>query len=188
VFVSTPDLLDDVPSASWLPVVVDVDEWKVDTAVLERETPVVVHAPSRASIKGTDLIEPVMRALEEDGLVEYRRIEGIPHDSMPAAYADADIVLDQFRLGGYGVAAVEAMASGRLVVSHVGEQSREVVAAVTGLELPIVQSRASDLDQVIRDILADRPKHRAVAARGLAFANGVHDGRRSAQALAGFLS
>lgn len=48
VFVTTPDLLLDLPTAIWAPLVVDVDAWACDRPVMERERPVVLHAPRPA--------------------------------------------------------------------------------------------------------------------------------------------
>ena len=70
-------------------------------------------------------------------MIEYRQIVGVPHAEMPEFYAGADIVLDQFTLGSYGVAACEAMASGRLVMGHVDEPARAEVRDRTGLDLPV---------------------------------------------------
>ncbi|MEK8228004.1 hypothetical protein NKG05_20815 [Oerskovia sp. M15] len=67
VFVSTPDLLLDVPGATWCPVVVEPGTWRTEETPLHRARPLVVHAPSRAVIKGTALIEPVLRALHDEG-------------------------------------------------------------------------------------------------------------------------
>lgn len=190
VFVSTPDLLADYPAAQWLPVVVDAAPWSGGPAPLERARPLVVHAPSRAAMKGTALVEPTLRALHDEGVITYRRLEGVAHAEMPAAYREADIVLDQFSLGIYGVAAVEALAAGRVVVSHVAEASRTLVRAQMGLELPVLQARAAELEGVLRAIVSDpaaRAAARATAQSGPAFAAAVHDGRRSAEALRGFL-
>jgi len=187
VFVSTPDLLRDVPSATWLPVVVDVESWVTDAVPLSRAVPRVVHAPSRAAMKGTELVEPTLQRLHHEGLIEYRRLTTVPHDQMVAAYRDADIVLDQFSLGVYGVAACEAMAAGRVVVSHVNRFSRGTVLTSTDRDLPIVQARAQELGAVLRGLLEDREAARAAAARGPDFVGAVHDGRRSAQVLRPFL-
>jgi glycosyltransferase involved in cell wall biosynthesis len=140
VYVSTPDLLDYVPDAVWCPVVVDVDTWRSDAPVLEREKPVVAHAPSKSVMKGSELIDPIMEHLAQRGLITYRRVEDVDPAEMPAVYRDADIVLDQFRIGSYGVAACEAMAAGRIVVGHIAQHVRDRVAAGTGLELPIVDA------------------------------------------------
>jgi hypothetical protein len=188
VFVSTPDLLDDLPNATWLPVVVDTRRWVSDVVPLARQRPVVVHVPSHAAVKGSDLIDPALRRLDAEGLVEYRRIERLAAEEMPAAYGDADIVLDQFRLGSYGVAACEAMSSGRIVVGHVSSATREVVRSATGRELPIVESTAHDIESTVRRMLSDRDAFRHVGARGREFVAAVHSGHRSAGVLRPFLT
>lgn len=188
VFVSTPDLLLDVPEAVWLPVVVEPERWRTDVAPLAHGgRPVVAHAPSTAIVKGTDLIDGTLRALEAEGLIEYRRLEGLPSAQMPAAYGAADIVLDQFRIGSYGAAACEAMAAGRIVVSHVAAAVRERVQVDTGLAMPIVQAEADELEAVLRALLADPSPALATAAAGPAFVAAVHDGALSARQLAPWL-
>jgi hypothetical protein len=78
VYVSTPDLLDDLPDAAWLPVVVDLSRWRTHRGVMERERPVVVHAPSNSSMKGSDLIDPVVQRLADQGVVDSLTEEAQP--------------------------------------------------------------------------------------------------------------
>ena len=78
---------------------------------------------------------------------------------MPEVYGTADIVLDQFALGIYGVAACEALVAGRVVVSHVAEFTRDAVRERTGLELPIVEARADRLESVLRIVVAERERY-----------------------------
>lgn len=189
VYVSTPDLLQYAPAATWLPVVVDVERWAnaATAPALDRRRPIVVHAPSNAGLKGSELIADTVARLDAEGLIEYREVGGVPADRMPAVYGNADIVLDQFALGIYGVAACEALAAGRLVVSHVSDATRSAVHQRTGLELPIVEARADQLETALRDVVADRERYRAVASAGPGFVRTVHDGRRSAEVLRTFL-
>ncbi len=182
-FVSTPDLLDDVPGAVWLPTVVDVDRWTCATVPLERERPLVVHAPSNTRFKGTELIEPIVERLAARGLIDYRRISGVPNAQMPALFADADVVLDQFVLGIYSVAACEGLAAGRVVVAHVADHVR----AHVGEPVPVVEATVETLEEVLERICAERDWARATATQGQQFVRRVHDGRRSAQALGPFL-
>jgi glycosyltransferase involved in cell wall biosynthesis len=168
-------------------VIVDVDTWRSNAPVLQRELPVVAHAPSVSAMKGTELIDPVMQSLAERGLITYRRVEGVDPAEMPAVYRDADIVLDQFRVGSYGVAACEAMAAGRIVVGHIAQHVRDRVVADTGLELPVVGATPDTIEQVVLDLISHPERAREVAARGPAFVEQVHDGRRSAEALAPFV-
>lgn len=178
VFVSTPDLLIDVPGSILLPVVVDGDKWHAEPTSFDRDKPVALHVPSRARIKGSDAVDRVGRALEAVGLIEYRRLENIPPEQMIDHVKDCDILLDQFALGLYGVAATEGMFAGRIVLGHLTEAVREGVPGC-----PIVEADPDTLEQVIRDLLADRERGRAIARAGQVYAREVHDGRRSAAVL-----
>lgn len=182
-FVSTPGLLVDVPYGHLLPVVIDDDAWHSTTDPLRRRVPRVIHAPSNPLVKGTAEIEPILFGLEAEGLIEYLRVQGRPHEEMAELYGTADVVLDQFRLGDYGAAACEAMASGRLVVSHVSEQARDTIRREAGAELPILEANLDSLESVLRRLLADRSPARELAAAGPEFVRRVHHGDFSAGVL-----
>jgi hypothetical protein len=187
VFVSTPGLLLDVPSAIWLPVVVEPERWFNATPLWSARRPVVVHAPSKSQVKGSEFVDRAMEKLDAEGLIEYRRLSGVAHESMPVHYGKADIVIDQLRLGDYGVAACEAMAAGRVVIGHVSAQVRDHVLAATGRRLPILEATRHDLEHVVRAVLADPRAASDYAAEGPEFVREVHDGRRSAAELASVL-
>ncbi len=187
VFVSTPDLLADVPGATWLPSAIEPLRWACPEPPLRRRRPVVVHAPSNPRFKGTALVEPLLHRLAGQGLIDYRRVGGVPNAAMPGVIAEADVVLDQFALGIYSVAAVEAMAAGRVVVAHVDDAVRAHVRTVTGRDLPVVEATVDTLGDVLADLVRAPDAARARAAEGVGFAREVHDGRRSAAVLAAFL-
>jgi hypothetical protein len=182
-FVSTPDLLHDVPGADWLPVVVDPGLWASDRVPLERDRPVVVHAPSSPFTKGTALIEPVVEELHDAGLIEYRRIKGVSHADMPAVLADADIVLDQFVFGAYGVMSVQALAAGRVTLCYLHESVTQYLPD----GVPIVNADPDTLREELERVVAERDAARRIAARGPAYVREHHDGTRSAEVLARFL-
>jgi hypothetical protein len=187
VFVSTLGLLADLPGAEWLPVVVEASRWHAEREPLQNRRPIVAHVPSNGRLKGSDLVDPVLQRLHAEGLIEYLRVSGVPASEMPAVYARADIVLDQFRLGDYGVAACEALAAGRVVVGHIDDQIRAEVVKRTGRALPIVEARGATIERTIRGVLDDRPRFRSLAAEGASFVRAVHDGRMSAAAMRRFL-
>lgn len=177
--VSTPDLLLDLPQAAWLPVVVDLERWQPSGPVLQGNKPVVVHVPSRASLKGTVHVAGAVQPLVDEGLIDFRQLEGIAPEDMPAAIGAADIVLDQFSIGIYGVAAVEAMAAGKVVVSHVMPQVRELCPR----PLPVVEANPETLADVLRSVIADPVGSQRIVDEGLDYVRDLHDGRRSAQVL-----
>jgi len=146
-----------------------------------------VHVPSDTYLKGTEAIEPVLKKMVKAGRIRYLPLRTVPYPDMPKVLAEADIVLDQFAIGSYGVAAVEGLAAGRLVIGHVRPEVRQRVLADTGWALPIVESTAATLEQVIEGLLADESAWQEQTLLGPAFVDDVHDGRRSAAVLDEFL-
>lgn len=183
VFVSTPDLLNDLPSATWCPVVVDVRAFATKGEPFTRSRMRVAHVSSSAVQKGSHFIGPALSPLIRAGLLDYRLVQHEPASAMPTVFADADIVIDQFRLGSYGVAACEAMAAGRVVVGHILPSVREHIHTATGLRLPIVEATPDTLAETV-ERLHDDPEHaREVAAEGKRYVQTVHGGLASARAL-----
>lgn len=187
LFVSTPDLLLDVPRATWLPCVVEQERWAPSGPLFTGDAPCVVHAPTSAHIKGSALIEPTVHSLHRHGVIRYRELRNVPANAMPATYATADIVLDQFRLGAYGVAAIEAMSAGRLVIGHNSEQVRAAAQSRAGVPLPIVEATVDTLADVLEDIAARPDAYAEIAAQGPAYVGAVHTTAAAATILQGFL-
>ncbi|MDM4718290.1 glycosyltransferase [Micromonospora sp. WMMA1363] len=184
LFVTTPDLLADLPGATWVPQVVDVHAWASDEPVMERRRPVVLHAPSSRWTKGTDRILPVLSELHERGAIELRLIENTTWSEVRDLVKSADIVLDQFATGAYGTFAVEAMAAGRPVVAYVDESMHLRL----GANPPIVSATPGTLREAIGSLIDDRDRAVKIGAESVVYAREVHDGRRTASAFADFLS
>ncbi|CAM5560253.1 glycosyltransferase [Streptomyces atroolivaceus] len=183
LFVTTPDLLDDLPAAKWAPLVVDVASWAADTVVMERKRPVVLHAPSKRWTKGTDRIMPVLTELHDRGVIDFRLAEDIPWAEMQALVKASDLVLDQFTTGSYGTFAVEAMAAGKPVIGYISD----AVKATTNGELPIVSATPATLREALDSLIEDREGAAAIGRASVEFAHTYHDGRWTAQVLSGFL-
>ncbi|MDO5083903.1 MAG: hypothetical protein Q4D89_10955 [Arachnia propionica] len=185
VFHSTPDMGFDLPGGTWLPVVVDIDAWSSTTPLLERERPVVVHIPSQRTppIKGTQFIDPVLRDLHDEGVIEYVAPSGVPHQELRRIVRECDVVVDQLLFGSYGVAAVEAMAAGRVTVGRMNDAVRSRMTAAP----EFLEANPETLRDVMLSIRDRRDELRAQAARNLAFVRTWHDGRVSAERLASWL-
>lgn len=183
LFYSTPDLGLDLPAGTWLPVCVDVDEWKSDRPLLERSRPRVLHVPSHQVIKGTRHIDPVLEDLADRGLIEYVSPKAVPHEQMRSLVQSCDVVVDQLLTGSYGVAAVEAMAAGRVVVGRLHEDVKGLLPEVPH----IVDATPENLRDVITSILDQRDVLRQQAYLNTAFVNRWHSGSEAAQRLVPFL-
>ncbi len=183
VFVSTPDLLDDVPHARWLPVVVDDKDLVPAPPPFQRDVPVVLHLPSSPRLKGTAVIDALGQRLAHEGLIEYRSLRDVPASSTAELIRDADVVVDHIVIGNYGVLACQAMAAGRLTVGHIHQRVRRRV----GRPVPVLEATPLTLETVLRSALADPATTAHLAASGPQFVRDLHDGRVSARVLATFL-
>jgi len=189
VFVSTPDLLlEDMPS-TWLPVVVDVERFAGEAPPFAtpeaRRRPRVLHLPSRRvpPIKGTDLVDPVLRRLAEAGRVEYVSPAGVAPEEVPALVRSCDVVVEQVRSGYYGANAVEGLAAGRVVVGSLADD----VAALMPEAPPMMRVAHDGFAHTMDALLADLDAAAGLAAQGPDFATRWHDGRASAGVLASWL-
>lgn len=183
VFVSTPDLLDYAPHATWLPVVVDLEVWAPGPAPLQQPRPVVLHVPSNPLLKGSARIDEVLTDLDARGAISYLRAEGVPPERMPDLVRSADVLVDQVGMSLYGVQAAQAMATGRLVLAQVGPTIRARLPE----PLPVLETDPDRLAETLDWVLSDPDAAREVAAAGPGFVARMHDGRTAAAALAGFL-
>ncbi|GAA3105149.1 glycosyltransferase involved in cell wall biosynthesis [Kribbella aluminosa] len=183
IFVTTPDLLEFVDNGIWLPLSVDIDTFASTQPVLEREVPVVLHAPSASALKGSVYVDPVLKDLDARGLIKYQRVQDVPHKELAELVKSADIVVDQMLLGSYGVFACEAMAAGRVTVGHIADPVRNLLPT----DLPIAEATPDDLAEVIERLVAERDTARKLADAGPSFVRDVHDGRKSVEVLLPFL-
>lgn len=191
-FVSTPDLLDYRPGATWLPTLHDSELWdqgRLDREVGERglagtaERPVVVHIPSRAALKGTQHIGSALRELDSEGAIEYRELSGLAPEEVALQVAASDIVVDQLTMGLYGVASVEAMSLGKPVVAQVGDRVRGRIQEMSGVDLPIVEATPATLQEVVRSLAFDGGARERLGVEGRRYVEEVHSPERVANIL-----
>ena len=187
-FVSTPDLLEYAPGASWLPTLTEPSRWtELPPAQLGRRRLQVLHVPSHSALKGTAFISPAMHELQRQGLIDYVEAERVPREEMPALVAKADLVIDQVSMGLYGIASVEAMLAGRLAVAQAGPYIRERIKSQTGWDLPIIEAGPKDIGQVVAEVAANPAAHAGRLDAGRAFALDVHSQGLAASVLRPFL-
>ncbi|WP_412739499.1 glycosyltransferase [Krasilnikovia sp. MM14-A1259] len=184
IYVTTPDLLDDLPIARWTPLVIDTDAWRCDRPVMERVRPVVLHAPSAQWTKGTVHIMPVLEDLDRRRVIELRLVEKVSWAEMRRQIHDADVVIDQFTTGAYGALSCEAMAAGRPVVAYLSDRVKNTI----GPDLPIVEATPATLAETLENLLADRDRAAKLGLASRDFAVRYHSGEYTAQVLSDFLT
>jgi len=137
----------------------------------DSEHPVVLHAPSSRSRKGT---EEVVAAAELLGL-NLELVEGVDHRAAFERYRAADLVVDQLNAGWYGMFAIEAMALGKPVVAFLHEEATRRTEEAFGLKVPIVHATKETLADVLRELVASPEELRRIGAASRAYVERVHD-------------
>ncbi len=182
-YVTTPDLLSDLPEATWLPLIVDTDHWANDFAIMERQVPRVVHAPSRRWTKGTDRVLPYFERMHEAGHIEFVLLEKMTPSEVHAAVMEADVIVDQFSIGSYGTFACEGMAAGKPVLAYLSPDLPEAI----GAKPPIVSCTADSVAEAMESLLDDRDSARLIGAESVRFAQRYHNGEMTVRKLGSFL-
>jgi glycosyltransferase involved in cell wall biosynthesis len=159
-----------VPEAHVVPPGLDLRDY-ASAPPSDSARPLVVHAPSNRAKKGTAKVIEACARLP----VELDIIEGVPHDEARARYARADIAVDQLNAGWHGVFALEAMALGKPVVSHLKPDVVERSAEAFGTRVPIVPATAETLVDALRPLVEDVRLRREVGAAGRTYVEQVHD-------------
>ena len=167
-----------VPEAHVIPPGIDLS--RIDAVPpSDRARPVIVHAPSSRTKKGTEHVIAACEALDADLQI----VEGLHHDEAFARYRDADIVVDQLNAGWYGLFAIECMALGKPVVTFLHEEAVRRTEEAFGVEVPVVSASAETLQERLRLLVADAAERRRIGAASRAYVDRVHDVERIADRL-----
>lgn len=113
--------------------------------------PRIIHAPNHRYAKGTDLLLGALAVLQAKGFThELVLVEGVPRVEALKIYATADIIADQFVIGGFGVFACEGMALGKTVLTYLDEGC----LGDPVYNHPLVNSTPENLTRVLAALLA----------------------------------
>jgi glycosyltransferase involved in cell wall biosynthesis len=167
-----------VPDAQVIPPGIDLSGIEPATPVA-RERPLVVHAPSSRTRKGTDHVVAACAELD----VDLEIVEGLDHRAAFERYRRADIVVDQLNAGWYGVFAIEAMALGKPVVTFLHDEAVRRTEAAFGVEVPIVGATRETLAAALRPLVTSPEERQRVGAASRAYVEQVHDVERVADRL-----
>ncbi len=164
------DALRWIPEAEMIPPGIDLRRFK-PVPPSDREEPVVVHAPSNREKKGTEYVIAACDQLP----VELDIVEGVPHDVARERYARADIVVDQLHAGWHGVFALEAMALGKPVVTHLNRDAVEQAERAYGTKVPLVPATKETLVDDLRPLIESPALRREIGGASRAYVERVHD-------------
>ena len=160
-----------VPDATAVvPPGIDLRRYEPVPAV-KRERPLVVHAPSDLEKKGTRFVVEACEQLPVDLDV----VHGVPHDEAVERFKRADIVVDQMHYLWHGVFAIESMAYGKPVVTHLDPDAVRQTEEAFGLKVPIVSATKDDLVEKLRPLVDSFDLRKRLGEEGRVYVERVHD-------------
>lgn len=187
IYATNPDLLALLPErAAFLPYTC-IDPAEIAPRPIRTEGPLrIMHAPTHRITKGTPHVLAAVEALKAAGSeIEFRLIENLPHQEARRLMQDADIFVDQLRVGWYGGSCVEAMAMGAVAVAYL--HGPDIALSPFGAsDLPIVSATAHDIEVRLAGLLQqDRAALHRLAGTSVAFVRRHHDPARIAARVLG---
>ena len=135
----------------------------------ETEKPIIVHAPSNRSTKGTDQILIELEKINSE--FELILVEGKTQEEAFEIYKKSDIIIDQISGGTYGVFAIEGMALSKPVITYIDDEMRDSFPS----SLPIVSCQFSDLAQKIDELIKDSELRYNLGVAGRKYVERYHD-------------
>ncbi|WP_336066479.1 glycosyltransferase family 4 protein [Nitratireductor rhodophyticola] len=180
VFVTDPELQSYVPGAKIIERAIDLESWSFVGVSADVERPLVVHAPSRRGVKGTSIILDAVERLKAQGFCfDFRLVEGVSNEEARKVYERADIVIDQLRIGWYGVLAVEAMALGKPVICYIRDDLKHHLGSVP----PLVVASPDNIVEVLADLIKDSGRRVDLSYRARSYCEENHDSKKIAEKL-----
>jgi glycosyltransferase involved in cell wall biosynthesis len=130
----------------------------------QRRKPVIAHAPSFRSGKGTKYVLEAFKKLKEEG-VEFEEIliENVPNHKAIEMYSNADVLIDQLFCPGAGKVSTEAMACGTIVMSNM---SYDKYPQNTPSDCPIIDVNPDTLYTKLKELILNYEFRKEHAKKG----------------------
>ncbi|KIL48368.1 glycosyltransferase [Jeotgalibacillus campisalis] len=154
-----------------VPSMIDLTAYPSDTCLPKNPLPLVVHAPTSPSIKGTSYILQAIEKLKADYSFTFKLVKGLSHKEAKEIYKKADVIIDQLHVGSYGLFSVEAMALGKPVVCWITDEMKSHYPK----ELPILSANPDTIKDVLETILKNQDMLKDIGQKSRKYAETYHD-------------
>lgn len=145
-----------------------------------RRRPLVIHSPSRPAIKGTGAVLAAVEQLKGCYDFDFKLVHNMRHAEALNILRECDIFLDQFVIGSFGTAALEAMALGKPAICYL----KPSVVANLPPDAPYVNANPDNLAEVVGSLLAEGTQRLEIGCRSRAYVEQHHDAQVVAKQLA----
>ena len=153
-----------------LPLACNIGDFQVSYPSITNNNPLIIHAPTNRSFKGSDHIEEAVNQIEGKAEFTYQILEKTSHNKALAMYRKADIIIDQLLCGTYGMFSVEAMAMGKPVIAFIRDDVRNKFPD----DLPIVQATPENLADVLLELIQDPQRRHEIGKASRQYVENYH--------------
>lgn len=158
MFAVNPDLLNFLPEgAVFLPYAIDETKVEKKEKYEVKNLIKIVHAPTQRVCKGTDCVLEIVGQLMKKypGQVELQLVEHVKHEEAMQLYREADLVIDQLRIGWYGGLAMETMCMGIPTVSYINEEDLHFIPSQMAKDCleTVINANENNLLDVLENII-----------------------------------
>jgi glycosyltransferase involved in cell wall biosynthesis len=176
VFVSTPDLCDELPNAHYIPLAIDLNLWQpplddAKTARSQATTLRVLHAPTDRLKKGTRHIIEAIDGLKREGApIELVVAEAVVQSDLKALASTCHIAVDQLLAGVHGTFAAEMMAMSLPTIAWIDP----IYRAKYPDDLPVMSANPTTIKAVLRQLCDGAYDLATLAAQSSHYTKRVH--------------
>lgn len=153
-----------------IPHIVDIAKLQPNYPAV-KPVPLVVHAPTKRNLKGTEFVLDAVEQLKNQGVsLDFKLIEGLNHSETMKLLSEADIVIDQLRIGSAGFLTAEAMALGKPVICYI----REDLISKYPEEFPVINANPDNIAEVLKNVIENPAQWKTLGVAGRAYAKKYH--------------
>ncbi|MBO8156436.1 MAG: glycosyltransferase family 4 protein [Bacillaceae bacterium] len=163
-----------------IPQVIDIRNLKPSYPSPGKLKPLIVHAPSHQGVKGTEYVLNAVKKLQNEGYAfDFKLIEQMNHKKALEYYQKADLIIDQLRIGAFGILSLEGMALGKPVICYI----RPDLLKKYPEHLPIVNSSPDTIYDRLKELIMDPAKRYDLGVQGRKYAEKHHNPEKIARYL-----
>lgn len=173
--ISVPDaeLASYVPGSKIIPRAMNLNDWEY-IGPCNKSKPLIVHAPTRRHVKGTDYIINSIQTLKNEGLeFDFLLVEGFTNSEAREIYKKSDIIVDQLKIGWHGVLSLESMALGKCTICYIREDLEHSIS-YNG-QLPLVNANQNNLTDKLRALISSAPTREKIGRLARDYVCATHD-------------
>jgi glycosyltransferase involved in cell wall biosynthesis len=151
---------------------IEVENFKcLPSTIKNGEAIKIVHSPSNKAGKGTDYVIKAIEELKKKyNNIDFKLIHNVPHKEAIKMVRECDIFIDQFIIGSYGMAALEAMAMGKTVFCYI----KNSVVNQYPEELPFINSTIHTLKDKLENFIVNPSELNIIGKKSRVYVEKYH--------------